>query len=154
MPFRIQSLFCLDILFKSTSPSSLYKPADYLSSLFDNKNSIGMPTSSQISAPSKLPMVMWKQFSAFFFFQGLLSRLIINVSTNALKEFLNLIDQHYPKSRKRHAIFNKNTVKVSYSCTQNMSSIIKYHNKNVMNKDVKELNSCNCRGKSECTLNG
>ena len=77
-----------------------------------------------------------------------------NVSTNVAKRFLNLLDQHFPKSKKLHAIFNKNTVKVSYSCTQNMSSIIKYHNKNVMNKDVKELNSCNCRGKSECTLNG
>ena len=51
-----------------------------------------------------------------------------NVSTNLAKRFLNLIDQRFPKS-KLHEILNRNTVKVSYSCTQNMSSIIKFHNK-------------------------
>ena len=54
---------------------------------------------------------------------------------------------------KNHAIFNKNTVKVSYSCTQNMPSIIKYPNKKVINKDIKELMPCNGRVKSECPLN-
>ena len=34
-----------------------------------------------------------------------------------------------------------------------MSSMIKSHNKNVINKDVKELKPCNCRVKSECPLN-
>ena len=67
---------------------------------------------------------------------------------------MNLIDQHFPKSNKLHAIFNRNTVKVSYSCTQNMSSMIKSHNKKVINKDVKKLKSYNCRVKSECPLNG
>ena len=32
--------------------------------------------------------------------------------------------------------------------------MIKSHNKKVINKDVKELKSCNCRVKSECPLNG
>ena len=77
-----------------------------------------------------------------------------NVSTNVAKRFLNLLDQHFPKSNKLHEIFNRNTVKVSYSCTQNMSSMIKSHNKKVINKDVKESKSCNCRVKSECPLNG
>ena len=76
-----------------------------------------------------------------------------NVSTNVAKRFLILIDQHFPKSNKLHTIFKRNTVKVSYSCTQNMSSMIKSHKK-VTNKDVKELKSCNCRIKSECPLNG
>ena len=65
-----------------------------------------------------------------------------------------MIDQHFPKSNKLHAIFNRNTVKVSCSCTQNISSMIKSHNKKVINKDVKELKSYNCRVKSECPLNG
>ena len=77
-----------------------------------------------------------------------------NVSTNVAKRFLNLIDQQFPKSNKLHAIFDRNTVKVSYSCTQNLSSMIKSHNKKVINKDVKELESCNWRVKSECPLNG
>ena len=77
-----------------------------------------------------------------------------NVSTNVAKRFLNLLDQHFPKSKKLHAIFNRSTVKVSYSCTQNMSCMIKSHNKKVINKDVKESKSCNCRVKPECPLNG
>ena len=40
MSFCIQSVFCLDIFFKSTSQSSPYNPVDCLSSLFDSKNSI------------------------------------------------------------------------------------------------------------------
>ena len=35
-----------------------------------------------------------------------------------------------------------------------MSSMIKFHNKKVINKDVKESKSCNYRVKSECPLNG
>ena len=76
-----------------------------------------------------------------------------NVSTNVAKRFFNLIDQHFPKSNKRHAIFNRNTVKVTCSCPKNMSTMIKFHNKNVINKDVKELKPCNCRVKSECPPN-
>ena len=52
-----------------------------------------------------------------------------NVSTNIAKRFLNFLDPHFPKSNKPHAILNRNTVKVSYSCTQNMSNKIKSHNK-------------------------
>ena len=73
---------------------------------------------------------------------------IKNICTNIAKRFLNLLDQHFPKSNKLHAIFNRNTVKVSYSYTQNMSSMAKFHNKKVINKDVKESKSCNCRVKS------
>ena len=67
---------------------------------------------------------------------------------------MSLLDQHFPKSNKLHAICSKNTVKVSYSCTQNMSSRIKSNNEKVINKDVKESKSCNCTVKSECPLNG
>ena len=69
--FRIWSVFYLDVFLKSTSLSSLYKPADCLSSLFDNKDSIWMSTSLHISAQSKLPMMTYKQLSIFFF-KGLL----------------------------------------------------------------------------------
>ena len=52
-----------------------------------------------------------------------------NVTTNVAQRFLNLLDIHFPKSNKLHKIFNRNTVKVSYCCTENLSSIIKTHNK-------------------------
>ena len=67
MPFRIQSIFCLDVFLRRTSPSFLYKSVDCLSSLFDKKENIWMPTSSHILAQLKLPMVMVKQLSVFFF---------------------------------------------------------------------------------------
>ena len=38
-----------------------------------------------------------------------------NVSTNVAKRFINLIDQHLPKSNKLHALLNRYNVKVSYS---------------------------------------
>ena len=50
------------------------------------------------------------------------------VSTNVAKTFLQLITKHFPRSHKLHKIFNRNTVKVSYSCMNNMSKIIKEHN--------------------------
>ena len=71
--------------------------------------------------------------------------IIKTVSTNVAKRFLNLLDDHFPKSNKLHAIFKRNTVKISFSCIQNMSSMIKSHNKIVIIKDVKESKSCNCK---------
>ena len=77
-----------------------------------------------------------------------------NVSTNVAKTFLNLLDRHFPTSNKLHKIFNRNTVKVSYSCTENITKIIKSHNKNVTNNIVKTPLPCNCRVKSDCPMDG
>ena len=43
-----------------------------------------------------------------------------SVTTNVAKRFLNLVDRHFPKTNTLHKIFNRNTVKVSYSCTCQM----------------------------------
>ena len=59
-----------------------------------------------------------------------------NVTTNVAQRFLNLLDIRFPKSNKLHKIFNRNTVKVSYCCTENLWSIIKTHNKKVTNATV------------------
>ena len=77
-----------------------------------------------------------------------------NVKMNIGKIFLKLVDRHCPKSNKRHKIFNRNTLKVSYSCTENMSQIIKKHNKRITNTTDKSTNpACNCRIKTKCPLN-
>ena len=47
-----------------------------------------------------------------------------NVNTNVPKTFLDFLDKHLSKSKKLHKFFNRSTVKVSYSCTGNLSSII------------------------------
>ena len=56
------------------------------------------------------------------------------VSTKIGHYFLNLLDKLFPKNHKFHSIFNRNNVKVSYSCTRNMKSIIPNHNKTILNK--------------------
>ena len=65
-----------------------------------------------------------------------------------------VVDKHFSKSHLLYKIFNRNTIKVSYSYMNNVSQVIKQHNKNVSNKKEKETNPCNCRNKSECHLNG
>ena len=57
-----------------------------------------------------------------------------NVKTNIARSFLKLIDTHFPIGNKLHKIFNRNTVKVSYSCMSNVKSIITSHNKRIIRK--------------------
>ena len=78
----------------------------------------------------------------------------LNVKTNVAKMFLQLIDTHFPPANKLHKIFNRNIVKVSYSFTQNISQIIKGHNKKVTQIKRNHQLECNCRIKTECPLNG
>ena len=78
----------------------------------------------------------------------------LDVSTNVAKIFMNLIEKHFPRSSKLHKIFNENTVKVSYTCTQNMSQIIKGHNKKIIQEEKQEALDCNCRVKTDFPLNG
>ena len=78
-----------------------------------------------------------------------------NVKTNIGKTFLKLVDKHFPRSSNLHKIFNRNTIKVSYSCTENMSMIIKKHNKKIINAKIRPtILTCNCQKKTECPLNG
>ena len=75
-----------------------------------------------------------------------------NVQTNVAITFLNLIKKHFPPNHNLHPIFNKNNVKVSYSCMPNMGSIIKNHNKKILNNNTTPKNGCNCRQKDQCPL--
>ena len=52
-----------------------------------------------------------------------------SVKTKIGKRFLELIRLHFPKNNKFHRIFNKNTIKISYSCLPNMRNVINSHNK-------------------------
>ena len=48
-----------------------------------------------------------------------------NVKTNIGKTFLNLVKKHFPRDHKLYKIFNRNTLKLSYSCMSSMSRLIK-----------------------------
>ena len=72
-----------------------------------------------------------------------------NVTTNVAKTFLSLLDKHFPKSNNLHKRFNRNSVKVTYCCTENLSTIIKSHNKNVINGEISTDPKCNYSNKSD-----
>ena len=52
-----------------------------------------------------------------------------NVKTNIVKQFLHLLGKYFSRNHKYHKIFNRNNVKVSYSCMDNMRNIISSHKK-------------------------
>ena len=79
------------------------------------------------------------------------------VKTRVGARFLQLIDKHFPSGSKLSKIFNRNNVKVSYSCLPNVAAIIKAHNNRVLEKhatSVKPERTCNCRAPSNCPLDG
>ena len=79
---------------------------------------------------------------------------IMNVATNVGRFFLNLIIKHFPPHHKFSKIFNRNNMKISYSCMPNMKSRINIHNKKVTKaKPSAQARTCNCINKSKCPLN-
>ena len=79
------------------------------------------------------------------------------VATNIGKKFLTLLDQCFPPDHQLRKIFNRNTIKLSYSCMPNMKQIISAHNKSKLqhtNNTDPPTNDCNCRNQALCPLNG
>ena len=76
-----------------------------------------------------------------------------SVSTNVARRFLQLVSKHFPKASKLHKIFNRNTLKVSYSCMPNMASIISTNNR-MLCREPEPTRPCNCRAKDKCPLDG
>ena len=71
------------------------------------------------------------------------------------KSFLQLIKKHFPKKHKFHKIFNKNTLKLSYSCMSNIKTKINAHNRDILrNAPSKNAKQCNCQQKENCPMNG
>ena len=80
-----------------------------------------------------------------------------SVKTPVGKKILELIDKHFPKTNPLSKIFNKNTVKVSYSCMPNIQQKINQHNFKVMKSTAETTvqDKCNCSGKmGPCPLDG
>ena len=62
-----------------------------------------------------------------------------------------MLKKHFPKANPLSKIFNKNTTKISFSCTRNMKSIISSHKKQILTPKSKQV-GCNCRDKNSCRL--
>ena len=75
-----------------------------------------------------------------------------SVSTNIGKYFMNLLEKQFPKNHKYRKLFNRNNVKLSYSCMPNIKSIINNHNKNVLQENNNQNKTCNCIKKQSCPL--
>ena len=78
------------------------------------------------------------------------------MKTNVGKKFLSLLRLHFHSNHRLHAIFNTKTVKVSYCCMHNISSIISGHNKHVLSDEPveAEMRMCSCRRADECPMDG
>ena len=82
---------------------------------------------------------------------------------NLGKEFLKLVDKHFPPGKKRddklEKIINRHTIKISYSGTPNMATIISSHNRKILTekrtKEKPEEKKCNCKkGVDSCPIKG
>ena len=103
--------------------------------------------------------ILWYRCLRGKFFDKILKNsrpILVNIG----REFLRILSKNFPLKHRYHKIFNRNTVKISYSCLPNMSSIIKSHNNKVLafsqKIDVAEsdASTCNCRKSAACPLEG
>ena len=78
-----------------------------------------------------------------------------NVTTNVARNFLDLVDKHFPQHHRYHKLFNRNNVKTSYSCMGNMATIISGHNAKILNPaPTEDPRTCNCKRPDTCPLSG
>ena len=83
--------------------------------------------------------------------------LSFNVKTKVENYFLNLRENHFPPRHKLSKLFNRNTIKVTYSCMPNIKATTHKHNKNTLEKAQQkhpDTQLCNCTNKKQCPLNG
>ena len=79
----------------------------------------------------------------------------MEVINNFGKEFFNLLKRNFPATDPLHKIFNKNSIKLSYSCMPDINNIINKSNMMKLSKEKdKETAKCNCRDKATYPLKG
>jgi len=86
------------------------------------------------------------------------------VTTNIGQRFLKIINRIFVPSHALYKIFNKNNLKVSYSCMPNIAAAMSTHNKQLLktshqasthtSEPVSDNKTCNCRNSINCPLNG
>ena len=78
------------------------------------------------------------------------------VATNIGRTFLRIIREEFPTGHPLHKLFNKNTVKISYSCMPNIKQKINNHNRKLLNQHTTQptTRTCNCRIPANCPMEG
>ena len=78
-----------------------------------------------------------------------------SVVTNIGRKFLVLVRKHFKPGSTLYSVCNKNTIKLSYSCTKNMRTILQAHNRKVLCCSNEPIEApCNCRKKDQCPVQG
>ena len=78
---------------------------------------------------------------------------------------MKLIDKHFKHNNILHKIFNRKTLKISYSSSKNIFQIINNHNKEIIkefhdrtnnnnNNNNSKQNECNCKTRMNCPMSG
>ena len=73
--------------------------------------------------------------------------------------FSAVIEKCFPPNHKWRKLFNKNNLKLSYSCSSNIKQIIDGHNKTILSQNMPPQQQtpakpCNCREPDKCPLKG
>ena len=81
----------------------------------------------------------------------------MRVKSNLGKKFLRIVCECFRRGHTLRPIFNRNTLKLSYSCMPNVKSTIDAHNKHLLKQTnsceaISDANLCNCRKKEDCPL--
>ena len=80
-----------------------------------------------------------------------------NVRTNIGRKFLQILDQCFPPTHPLRKIFNRSTVKLSYSCSPSINQIIHAQNHKILEGNTNQprnQRTCNCISPSNCPLSG
>ena len=67
----------------------------------------------------------------------------INVKNNVGQYLLQLILKHFSPGHKYRSLFNRNTLKLSYSCMPNVENIIQKYNAKILERGKAESKLCN-----------
>ena len=140
---RISERSCNELEFRKAAP-------DYNKALENSghKERLSFVTTSRAGGRTRTRAKIW--FNPPF---------SLNVKTNVGKHFFRLLDKHFPGHHRYHKLFNRNTVKMSYSCMPNMEMALRTHNAHIANKRCQPMPNdeprlCNCRVKADCPLSG
>lgn len=77
----------------------------------------------------------------------------MEVVSNIERDFIKIIDSCFPKGSKLGKVFNRQTVKISYSGTPNMEKIISAQNaKFLVEEEIVKTKECNCPKYNTCPM--
>ena len=80
------------------------------------------------------------------------------VRGNIGRKFLQLLDSHFYPGHPLSKLFNRKTIKISYSTLPNIGQIISAHNRKILSNTTTTTTeperTCNCRQKNDCPLDG